>query len=127
MIRRPPRSTRTDTLFPYTTLFRSTRGRLAVGRRHGRMGALQAGPEAGSYPDRRGAGHQPRALDHCVEHDGGVIRERRRARVAADRDRKGGEYGKRLSVRGSIGCRLNMKKKKATRRIPRETSHASKK
>src|SRR3546814_14569023 len=24
MIRRPPRSTRTDTLFPYTTLFRST-------------------------------------------------------------------------------------------------------
>src|SRR3546814_1989653 len=27
MIRRPPRSTRTDTLFPYTTLFRSTRKR----------------------------------------------------------------------------------------------------
>src|SRR3546814_5541557 len=26
MIRRPPRSTRTDTLFPYTTLFRSTTG-----------------------------------------------------------------------------------------------------
>src|SRR3546814_20605747 len=25
MIRRPPRSTRTDTLFPYTTLFRSVR------------------------------------------------------------------------------------------------------
>src|SRR3546814_416941 len=28
MIRRPPRSTRTDTLFPYTTLFRSGLGRL---------------------------------------------------------------------------------------------------
>src|SRR3546814_19405696 len=27
MIRRPPRSTRTDTLFPYTTLFRSEEGR----------------------------------------------------------------------------------------------------
>src|SRR3546814_4698057 len=27
MIRRPPISTRTDTLFPYTTLFRSTSGR----------------------------------------------------------------------------------------------------
>src|SRR3546814_13406013 len=27
MIRRPPRSTRTDTLFPYTTLFRSTHER----------------------------------------------------------------------------------------------------
>src|SRR3546814_3093487 len=26
MIRRPPRSTRTDTLFPYTTLFRSPEG-----------------------------------------------------------------------------------------------------
>src|SRR3546814_8432416 len=26
MIRRPPRSTRTDTLFPYTTLFRSPAG-----------------------------------------------------------------------------------------------------
>src|SRR3546814_17925353 len=33
MIRRPPRSTRTDTLFPYTTLFRSgaLRGQLAAG------------------------------------------------------------------------------------------------
>src|SRR3546814_5159674 len=29
MIRRPPRSTRTDTLFPYTTLFRSDREKLA--------------------------------------------------------------------------------------------------
>src|SRR3546814_20326114 len=26
MLRRPPRSTRTDTLFPYTTLFRSNQG-----------------------------------------------------------------------------------------------------
>src|SRR3546814_14950139 len=30
MIRRPPRSTRTDTLFPYTTLFRSLQGGLFV-------------------------------------------------------------------------------------------------
>src|SRR3546814_16118284 len=30
MIRRPPRSTRTDTLFPYTTLFRSLGARLAA-------------------------------------------------------------------------------------------------
>src|SRR3546814_12215309 len=39
MIRRPPRSTRTDTLFPYTTLFRS-----AEGQRHGGIaqGAAQA-------------------------------------------------------------------------------------
>src|SRR3546814_7231594 len=31
MIRRPPRSTRTDTLFPYTTLFRSERIEIGVG------------------------------------------------------------------------------------------------
>src|SRR3546814_6478622 len=30
MIRRPPRSTRTDTLFPYTTLFRSTAKAIAL-------------------------------------------------------------------------------------------------
>src|SRR3546814_1325241 len=31
MIRRPPRSTRTDTLFPYTTLFRSLLRRMRLG------------------------------------------------------------------------------------------------
>src|SRR3546814_14661079 len=36
MIRRPPRSTRTDTLFPYTTLFRS-----AVQEAHGRPRRLR--------------------------------------------------------------------------------------
>src|SRR3546814_6332787 len=38
MIRRPPRSTRTDTLFPSTTLFRSRR---AVAQRAGRGHRLQ--------------------------------------------------------------------------------------
>src|SRR3546814_3241560 len=33
MIRRPPRSTRTDTLFPYTTLFRSVLDRHRLGER----------------------------------------------------------------------------------------------
>src|SRR6056297_3287749 len=36
MIRRPPRSTRTDTLFPYTTLFRSTAGRTSSSQRSAR-------------------------------------------------------------------------------------------
>src|SRR3546814_4175707 len=40
MIRRPPRSTRTDTLFPYTTLFRSPAGREEAGGR----GEDRAGP-----------------------------------------------------------------------------------
>src|SRR3546814_8826534 len=34
MIRRPPRSTRTDTLFPYTTLFRAIMGALRTGFVH---------------------------------------------------------------------------------------------
>src|SRR3546814_3957948 len=42
MIRRPPRSTRTDTLFPYTTLFRSDRPpRQLAQHRH-----------SGAYPPR---------------------------------------------------------------------------
>src|SRR3546814_17376329 len=40
MIRRPPRSTRTDTLFPYTTLFRSPALRQAAVDRH--LPALEA-------------------------------------------------------------------------------------
>src|SRR3546814_15584677 len=45
MIRRPPRATRTDTLFPYTTLFRSRRHRAATaaGRR---LAGEQAGVQA---------------------------------------------------------------------------------
>src|SRR3546814_18617519 len=44
MIRRPPRSTRTDTLFPYTTLFRSA---VDVDRRAGDIGGRVGGEEAG--------------------------------------------------------------------------------
>src|SRR3546814_5278279 len=41
MIRRPPRSTRTDTLFPYTTLFRS-RKRLVALFQNGKIFELSA-------------------------------------------------------------------------------------
>src|SRR3546814_9629662 len=37
MIRRPPRSTRTDTLFPYTTLFRSPTREYPVHRRRPKL------------------------------------------------------------------------------------------
>src|SRR3546814_14448197 len=43
MIRRPPRSTRTDTLFPYTTLFRSGEDDLMIGARQGSPLALGYG------------------------------------------------------------------------------------
>src|SRR3546814_12934788 len=48
MIRRPPRSTRTDTLFPYTTLFRSTPGPFHI------MRMLQA---AEAFPMNRSEEH----------------------------------------------------------------------
>src|SRR3546814_15480116 len=40
MIRRPPRSTRTDTLFPYTTLFRSTGALLPLSFQHSHYGRV---------------------------------------------------------------------------------------
>src|SRR3546814_11555044 len=43
MIRRPPRSTRTDTLFPYTTLFRSDRQFHSARRL--RLGFARRGPK----------------------------------------------------------------------------------
>src|SRR3546814_4094384 len=48
MIRRPPRSTRTDTLFPYTTLFRSHEHADRAAAEHARArdrGRLRAHPE----------------------------------------------------------------------------------
>src|SRR3546814_13076408 len=49
MIRRPPRSTRTDTLFPYTTLFRSP-GRAARRRTAGRWPHAAARRQASALP-----------------------------------------------------------------------------
>src|SRR3546814_2952752 len=76
MIRRPPRSTRTDTLFPYTTLFRSgpclchpvpapRPARHAEGRRRGKCAA-------GCHPDRRARRERrarglPRSEEHTSE------------------------------------------------------------
>src|SRR3546814_8835325 len=46
MIRLPPRSTRTDTLFPYTTLFRSPMGRAGTEEEVASMAAYLARDEA---------------------------------------------------------------------------------
>src|SRR3546814_11416971 len=50
MIRRPPRSTRTDTLFPYTTLFRSPEARHA-GCSGGRRQRADGKRRRSSVPD----------------------------------------------------------------------------
>src|SRR3546814_10895746 len=62
MIRRPPRSTRTDTLFPYTTLFRSPPVH--------KLQVANARPEDSG----RGIAHLPRALmAQLALAEGGVI------------------------------------------------------
>src|SRR3546814_17298357 len=78
MIRRPPRSTRTDTLFPYTTLFRSP----------GAQGAPRRSPAVAQhlYPDARrrptrsrgGAGAAAREGGHGRAHGGVAARRPRR-------------------------------------------------
>src|SRR3546814_2661992 len=105
-IRRPPRSTRTDTLFPYTTLFRSAdprrRHRLgndavdAVGE-HGRAGAI--GPDAAADAGRR-AGR----------------RDRRHVRSAQGRDDRSEEHTSELQslMRISYAVFCLKKKKKTT-------------
>src|SRR3546814_6714215 len=47
MIRRPPRSTRTDTLFPYTTLFRSLSWRTGLAYDAGEAVSLRAAAYTG--------------------------------------------------------------------------------
>src|SRR3546814_16172994 len=85
MIRRPPRSTRTDTLFPYTTLFRSAvveRDLLGAGdlealplfdRAHERARVVQAAVGAGVEPGiaaPQPAGAQVAAIQIGVDDDG---------------------------------------------------------
>src|SRR3546814_1420719 len=72
MIRRPPRSTRTDTLFPYTTLFRSggrRRIRLALRpRKLHRRQASERGRGRGDAPRRRRRERPPqRSEEHTSE------------------------------------------------------------
>src|SRR3546814_19660147 len=78
MIRRPPRSTRTDTLFPYTTLFRSRRreggahglgieapvGQQGVGKQDGEL--LAADPPDDRRRRRRPGQHRGEMRDHPV-------------------------------------------------------------
>src|SRR3546814_2142869 len=56
MIRRPPRSTRTDTLFPYTTLFRSIR-----------RTSLVPAPMSSSLASRRKRSTGQRSEEHTSE------------------------------------------------------------
>src|SRR3546814_2447364 len=74
MIRRPPRSTRTDTLFPYTTLFRSAEHE-----------ADRRGAEAGA--GRRGAADRVRTGDEGI---GAMIDVEQYALRAFEQDARAG-------------------------------------
>src|SRR3546814_3491553 len=71
MIRRPPRSTRTDTLFPYTTLFRSDQTSAhRAGGRHDEACHPDSVPERGRRPSRdarRTAAQDRRSEEHTSE------------------------------------------------------------
>src|SRR3546814_3163075 len=72
-IRRPPRSTRTDTLFPYTTLFRSAfrtgaarwRDRGAAWPRHPPAPSRPHAPHSAPRPELRR--HRARSEEHTSE------------------------------------------------------------
>src|SRR3546814_18760914 len=70
MIRRPPRSTRTDTLFPYTTLFRSAYFRLTGGieRWLYRLVRKHGGRQAGGWQfDFANLNRKSRSEEHTSE------------------------------------------------------------
>src|SRR3546814_12208608 len=101
MIRRPPRSTRTDTLFPYTTLFRS----LAVGQMAGARGEDGARGDGAARRDRGfcelahgGAMDRP-----ARRHGGGLGRRDLRRRYARHRLALGLREIGRASCRERVG------------------------
>src|SRR3546814_18773022 len=81
MIRRPPRSTRTDTLFPYTTLFRSIRAcgdavkddRLATDRNEAARARIAQVDRAGRVDDDGVAGDDRIEAGREAADDGGEI------------------------------------------------------
>src|SRR3546814_13908811 len=110
MIRRPPRSTRTDTLFPYTTLFRSLYGALPWARRRAQLpvddGERSRSRRRENLPGR--GARQSRYLlcrRRPAADDGGHLSALRR------QDRKGAVEGKSVSVRVALGGRRIMKNK----------------
>src|SRR3546814_19118323 len=125
MIRRPPRSTRTDTLFPYTTLFRShqqpRRGGGAADRFFGTNRAQHPAYPPGRNRDdacRRSAGRQLlcRGADQRPRRQGlGADRgSRSRGREigrASGRERVC-QYGEIQVVAGSLKKKREEKKKK---------------
>src|SRR3546814_16217167 len=113
MIRRPPRSTRTDTLFPSTTLFRS-RWAAAVrpvpqARRRGRaVRRARRRKERRALEMSRSSPDWIRGCRSTVL----VATSEERTALRQAQDRKSVGKGKSVSVRVDLGGRRNIKKKK---------------
>src|SRR3546814_18296624 len=73
MIRRPPRSTRTDTLFPYTTLFRSTARNIVIATGSSVTPLPGVEIDGAVIVDSTGALALPKVPKHLVVIGGGVI------------------------------------------------------
>src|SRR3546814_17842234 len=74
MIRRPPRSTRTDTLFPYTTLFRSIVNPIDSLTLSASFGLLDSGYKSGDCPaNPADIPTFPAHLGSCVVSSGGPV------------------------------------------------------
>src|SRR3546814_5263034 len=83
MVREPPMSPRTDTLLPYTTLFRSAGGSHAASARRGRGDGVQRGADQGEEAALL-RGRQFQASRAATARAGGRA-VRRRAAIAARR------------------------------------------
>src|SRR3546814_14286351 len=94
MIRRPPRSTRTDTLFPYTTLFRSLPGDAWVQR----LVRVHAGHRRPGRHQRHRTAYRHRADDVAAHR-----RLRPGPEVRPEEDRKSVVEGKSVTVRVDLG------------------------
>src|SRR3546814_11175353 len=92
MIRRPPRSTRTDTLFPYTTLFRSGDlaggPRIDVGDEDGRA-LLREAPGNGFSDAPSGAGYENGFILHRTLEDPWLKTDGTRSPTACRKWRRG--------------------------------------
>src|SRR3546814_4888700 len=103
MIRRPPRSTRTDTLFPYTTLFRSRALAPAVDPRPRHLRGRAQHPDISDRLARVAAQDHPGAVEHPL--DDAVAHGRphfaQRAALAADRETVAPRRILALRARGS--------------------------
>src|SRR3546814_16979421 len=116
MIRLPPRSTRTDTLFPYTTLFRSLSACRSI--RPSVKCGLVCRPEQAFTKHCNGSEGRKLGWKSSLRRYRMVLPlSRARFSPLRDRDRKSVVKGKSVSVRVDIGGRRIIQKKTKSKEV----------